>query len=163
VSIVTLKPASELMPQVQRVVSHVSAQLEQLLPDAEIAHIGATAIPGALTKGDVDLAVRIPPGEFQSAVDALNAHFRIKQPENWTPHFASFGDDDGYELPLGIQLVVKDSEDDVFIFLRDYLISNRDALAEYNRLKLQHAKQGPGGYWQAKNSFLAKILAARQQ
>ena len=29
-----------------------------LLPAAEVEHVGATAVPGALTKGDVDLAFR---------------------------------------------------------------------------------------------------------
>ena len=29
------------------------------MPRAEVEHVGATAVPGALTKGDVDLLVRV--------------------------------------------------------------------------------------------------------
>ena len=91
----------------------------------------------------------------------MGAHYVIKQPENWTPNFASFGDDSGYELPLGIQLVARDSDADIFTFLRDHLLSNPAALAEYNRLKVQHAEQGADAYWEAKHAFFTKLLASR--
>lgn len=158
---ISLKFAGELMPNVQRVLARVTPQVRQLLPDAEVDHIGATAIPGAVTKGDIDLVVRVAPAAFKASVEILSAHFEIKQRENWTPDFASFGDDSGYDLPLGIQLVVKESESDFLTFLRDHLISNPPALAEYNQLKVQHAPEGVEGYWRAKNAFFAQILAAR--
>ena len=158
---VNLKTADELKPQVQRVLSQVAAQLEALIPGTELHHIGATAIPGALTKGDIDVLLRVSGTRFQTVVDRLKRHFTIKQPANWTPGFASFGDDTSFELPLGVQVVVKDAREDFLLFLRDYLISHPEALAEYNRLKMTHAAEGPEGYWKAKDRFLAKILASR--
>ena len=162
-SSLTLRAASDLLPQVQRVLARVTPQLRRLLPNAEIDHIGATAIPGAITKGDIDLVVRIAPAAFQAAVEILSAHFGIKQRENWTPAFASFGDDHGYPLPLGIQLVAKNAEPDFLTFLRDHLIWNPAALAEYNLLKVQHAADGADGYWQAKHAFISKILPAHNR
>lgn len=161
-SSIVLKTVSELMPQVRRVFKRVEAQLRTLLPEADIEHIGATAMPNAVTKGDIDVLVRVPQAALQGTIDVLRLHFSIKQPENWTPNFASFGDDSGYELPLGIQLVVRNSDADSFIFLRDYFILSPDALTEYNRLKLRHAADGAEAYWSAKNSFFSKILASRQ-
>ena len=38
-----------------------------LIPVAEVEHVGSTSIPGALTKGDVDLLVRVHAGEFDAA------------------------------------------------------------------------------------------------
>src|SRR5687767_7256372 len=102
----------------------VFAQLATLLPNAELHHIGATALPGALTKGDVDVLVRVAPAQFPAAVAALRRHFAVKQPDNWTAAFASFGDDTGHELPLGLQVVVKDAPEDFLLFLRDYLRTN---------------------------------------
>ena len=160
-ALINLKTADQLKPQVQRILGQVFAQLEALLPEAELHHIGATAIPGALTKGDVDVLVRVPGARFQVVVDRLKRHFTIKQPANWTPEFASFGDDTSFELPLGIQVLVKDAKDDVLLFLRDYFISHRYALAEYNRLKMTHAAEGSEGYWKAKDKFLAEILVSR--
>jgi GrpB-like predicted nucleotidyltransferase (UPF0157 family) len=158
---VNLKPVSELLPQTERLLSRVMVQLAALLPDAELHHIGATALPGAVTKGDVDLLVRVSPALFPAAVESLRRHFAVKQPDNWSAAFASFGDDTGHELPLGIQVVVKDSEEDFLLFLRDYLIANPDALAEYNRLKRAHALDGADGYWKAKDAFFSQILRRR--
>ena len=56
---IVLKSATDLAPNVQHVVAKLNASLRPLLPTAEIEHIGATAIPGALTKGDLDVMVRV--------------------------------------------------------------------------------------------------------
>jgi GrpB-like predicted nucleotidyltransferase (UPF0157 family) len=158
---IILQMADDLAPQVEGILDRVFARLRVLVPDAELHHVGATAISGSLTKGDVDVLVRVSPARFQATVDALRGQFAVKQPMNWTSDFASFGDDTGYELPLGIQVFVRDSSGDFLLFLRDYFIANRDALADYNRLKMAHADEGPEGYWKAKDAFLAKILASR--
>jgi uncharacterized protein len=47
-----------------------------MVPEAEIEHIGATSVPGALTKGDVDLLVSVPAERFGAAVAALEAGTR---------------------------------------------------------------------------------------
>jgi GrpB-like predicted nucleotidyltransferase (UPF0157 family) len=157
---ILLRSADDLLPQVECILDRLSGQIRSLLPNAELYHIGATAIPGALTKGDVDVLLRVSPDRFAATVDALLPHFQIKQQVNWSAEFASFGDDTGYELPVGIQVVATGSELDFLLFLRDYLIANREALEEYNRLKLVHSADAEL-YWQAKNDFFARILATR--
>jgi GrpB-like predicted nucleotidyltransferase (UPF0157 family) len=159
-----LRPVSDLMPQVESILDHVLPQLRALLPEAEVHHIGATAMPfpGAMTKGDVDVLVHVSAAMFPAAVAVLRQHFQVKQPENWTSEFASFGDDRAYALPLGIQVVVKGSKDDFLLFLRDYFNSNPHVILEYSRLKIRHAGEGQEKYWQAKDAFLANILAARE-
>jgi GrpB-like predicted nucleotidyltransferase (UPF0157 family) len=160
---ITLKAVEDLLPEVNRVVSRLSDRLRSLVPDAEFHHIGATAIAGALTKGDVDVLLRVSAQRFQATVDVLSAHFAIKQPSNWTAEFASFGDDAGYQLPVGIQVKVKDSDSDFLLYLRDYFRSRPAALREYNQLKVAHANEGREGYWRAKDGFLAGILASRNR
>jgi len=160
---VPIRPVSELQPTVERILAGVYAQLAALLPDAEVHHVGATAIPGALTKGDVDLLVRVSSARFPTAVQVLKRHYAVKQPGNWTATFASFGDDAAHQLPLGIQVVVAGSEYDFFLFLRDYLIAHHAELEEYNRLKTGHAPEGPEGYWEAKNRFLERVLKSRPE
>jgi GrpB-like predicted nucleotidyltransferase (UPF0157 family) len=158
---VPLKPVSEYAPVVERMLGLVCPQLCALLPDAEVHHIGATSVPRCVTKGDVDLLLRVRPSCFPATVELLKSHFAIKQPENWTPEFASFGDDTSHELPLGVQVVVRESNTDYLLFLRDYLCCHEEALREYNRLKMAHAVEGPEGYWRAKNQFFEKLLALR--
>ena len=158
----TLKTAQELAPLVDIILREVSAELATLLPRAEFHHIGATALPHALTKGDIDVLLRVPASEFGAAVEVLRQHFAIKQPENWDPYFASFGRDSSYALPLGVQLVVKDSEADFFLFIPDYFVSIPESLAEYNRVKSTASTGSAAEYWAAKNRLLARIVALRK-
>ncbi len=158
---IELKTVEELGSEVKIALSGIIAKLGHLFPDAELHHIGATAIPGSLTKGDVDVLLRVSGTQFRTVVDTLRQHFSIKQVSNWTPEFASFGDDSRYVLPVGIQVVVRDSSLDIFLFLRDYFVSHRDALIEYNHLKQIHAAEGEKAYWGAKNEFLEKIMTLR--
>ncbi len=160
---ISLQSADQLRPQVERILRGVMAQLRALVPDAELHHIGATALPGALTKGDVDVLLRVPAPRFSAAVAALRPYFAVKQPDNWTAGFASFGDDTGHELPLGVQVVAEESASDFLLFLRDYLSAHAEALAEYNRLKAAHAAEGPDAYWRAKDVFLSRILDQRNR
>src|SRR5688572_24200981 len=127
---VVLSPVADLTPRIERVLQRILPQLAALIPNAEVHHIGATAIPGSITKGDVDILIRVSAEHFASALESLRENFSVKQPENWTAEFASFGDDAEYELPLGIQLVVMGSTDDFFLFLRDYFIAKPAALEE---------------------------------
>ncbi len=159
---VNLKPVTEFAPIVEKILQQVFVKLRDLLPEAELQHIGATAVPGSITKGDIDVLIHISRERFENAVEVLKQHFAVNQPENWTATFASFGDDCGYELPLGIQVAVKNSEDDFLLFLRDQLISNPELVAECNYLKRTYAPKGRQEYWKAKDEFFQKILASRK-
>ncbi len=153
--------SKDLKPVVEANLPAIAARLAALLPKAEFHHVGATAICGALTKGDVDVLLRVEQADFTSAVSVLRRHFAIKQPENWTESFASFGDDDAYPFPLGVQLMVRDSESDFMLFLHEYFSSNAVRLAEYNRIKTESAPLGPDAYWRAKDRYLSAILQSR--
>jgi GrpB-like predicted nucleotidyltransferase (UPF0157 family) len=153
-----LATSEDLAPKVERVLERLAPAVRALAPDVPWHHIGATAIPGSLTKGDVDLVLRVPAERFPAIVELLRHRFAIKQPENWTSDFASFGDDNGYELPVGIQVVVMDTNQDFFLFLRDYFTLNPVALDRYNELKRSHVGGGPEAYWKAKDQFLSQIL-----
>ena len=135
----------------------------ELVPGAAVEHVGATAVPGALTKGDVDVLVRVGEAEVPAAVEALSRQYAIHQPHNWTPTLASFTDPDAADLPVGIQLVVRGSDADKFFGpFRDALISSDTLLAEYNELK-----RGLDGleyelYTERKGRFIERVLAHAQ-
>ena len=151
-----------LQNQIDRVLARVIAELASLCPGTEWHHIGATAIPTAITKGDVDILLRTSQERFSDTISALKRRFVIKQPENWTATFASFGNDTDYELPLGIQVVVADSADDFLLYLHDYFASNPQAVINYNDLKRQSSLLGHEAYWRAKDTFFTNILAQRE-
>jgi GrpB-like predicted nucleotidyltransferase (UPF0157 family) len=153
--------SDNLAPVLQVYLPAISARLSELLPKAEFHHVGATAIPRAVTKGDVDVLLRVEQVDFPSAVGVLRSRFEIRQPENWTAVFASFGDDSSYPFPLGVQLVVRDSEADFFLFLHEYFTSDFAHLSEYNRIKTESAPRGSEEYWKAKDRYLSSILASQ--
>lgn len=151
--------SDDLKPIAAEVLAKVGARIAAALPDVEVHHIGATAIAGALTKGDLDVVLRVGSQDFAAATEKLRAVFDVKQPENWTPYFASFGSDSDFALSVGVQLVIENSEADFFLFARDYLASHPEALAAYNQLKRNFSGLGPEAYWAAKERFFAEIIA----
>ena len=152
------RPQRELWPIVDRAFQLYSREIRILVLSAQVEHVGATAIPGSLTKGDLDLLVRVPRGAFSVAVDALRGRYAIDQPADWTEAFASFGEEDG-ELPVGIQLVVAGSNVDItFRLLRRLFRTRPDLVEQSNELKRRFEDGDPGAYARAKQELLEAQL-----
>jgi GrpB-like predicted nucleotidyltransferase (UPF0157 family)/GNAT superfamily N-acetyltransferase len=145
--------------QVESVLAELRTELQALLPATQVEHIGATALPGGLTKGDVDVNVRVEPDEFADVVTALSARFDTAQPQNWTETFASFSDE-RCGLPVGIQVTARGSDDDFLVAARDRLRADPALRRKYDQLKQETAPAGRAAYWQAKNDFLRQIRSA---
>jgi GrpB-like predicted nucleotidyltransferase (UPF0157 family) len=134
-------------------------QVLRLLPDAEVEHVGATSVPGALTKGDLDVLVRVHASEFARAVAVLRNAYAIHQPHNWTPTLASFHDPASSAPPVGVQLVVaRSASDALFGPFRDALIADPALLAEYNELKLRLDGESYERYTTTKGAFVEDVL-----
>ncbi len=63
--------------------------MREQVPDADVQDMGSTAIPGVLTKGDVDVNVRVAGEDFGRLIEFLRLRFTVHQPENWDDGFAS--------------------------------------------------------------------------
>ena len=141
---VRIRPAGELRVVVAAAIARHSARIGAALPGVEIEHVGSTAIPGALTKGDLDLLVRVPAERFDVAVAALRDLYAIHQPENWTPTYASFVDGASHDPPVGVQLAVAGSADDaLFAPFRDALIADPALLRALQRVEAQPRRCRP--------------------
>src|SRR5712692_8771334 len=154
---VRLRPVTEVAPLADEVVAEVATELRALLPDCDVEHIGATALPDGVTKGDVDVNIRVPASSFERVVEMLTARFAVAQPQNWSPTYASFSDPDR-ALPLGLQVTVIGSPDDFLVMLRDLMRSDPVLRQDYERCKTQAARLGRRGYWEAKNRMLQDLL-----
>lgn len=142
----------------EQVVAGFRRDFARVLGDAEVHHIGATAMPFGHTKGDVDVNVRLGEERFADVVAALRKQCEVAQAQNWTPTYASFAIG-RYALPLGVQVTVIGSADDFLLVLRDRMKSNPELLRDYDERKLRAAARGERAYWRAKNDFLRMILA----
>jgi GrpB-like predicted nucleotidyltransferase (UPF0157 family) len=159
---VPLVDLADVVAAAEAIVDAFGLVARRLLPYAEVHHIGATALPTGLTKGDVDVNIRIGPDGFARAVDVFRRHYEPAQEHNWTPTYASFKAD-SYPLPLGIQVTVIGSPDDFLLALRDTMLTRPAVLDEYSECKRRAAALGPDAYWDAKDRFLTALRSIEDE
>jgi GrpB-like predicted nucleotidyltransferase (UPF0157 family) len=156
---VRIRPEQEIRDAVAAAFEAHRTRLRARLPEAEMEHVGSTSIPGALTKGDLDLLVRVGAAEFDAAVRMVRGMYDVHQPENWTPSYASFVDPEATYPPVGVQVVVRGSDDDrLFGPFREAMIADPALLAAYNRFKLEHDGEDYERYTDAKAVFVEQVL-----
>ena len=127
--------------------------LERRVPGAEILHVGSTAVPGTLTKGDLDVAVRVDAHRFAAAAETLS---RVAPPNPGSTSddtFRAFACD-AAEPPTGIQLVVRGTRLDRFHRWRDRLRSDGALRERYDALKRAHDGGPTAAYRRAKAAFI---------
>jgi len=142
----------------QRSFARIASDVSSILPDAEIEHVGATAVLGCLTKGDLDVLVRVTPADFPLAVRALDATLRRSLRNDSTSDYIEYDfDRDGRSA--SIQLVVAGCwHDRRFRQLKSALASDGEALARYNELKRYHEGLTMTDYRIAKVAFIDALL-----
>ena len=133
-------------------------RLSKLLPEAECHHIGGTSVAGALTKGDLDIQVRVRAEELPRADAILAKHYDRNITSTLTPTFSSFKDDRA-DPPLGIQVTAIGGPEDHFVALRDYLVAHPEANERYNRLKRSFEGASMDEYRAAKSAYIASLLS----
>ena len=151
-----LRAVESLAGEVELVLAELRGELSTIAPDVCVEHIGATSMPDGITKGDVDVNLRVAAERFDSLVASLSARFDVAQPQNWSGTYASFSDA-RRGLPLGIQVTVTGSDDDFLVDLRDRMLENPDLRCRYDAVKRANASAGRDAYWHAKDDFLRRL------
>ena len=142
----------------ERLFDEVKPVLDAILPPtAKVLHVGATSIPGCLTKGDLDIVVRVDPNDFAAAEATLAARFARNLGSTRTRDFAAF--EDSCRTPhLGIQLTANGGVFDMFHRFTAALLADPALVQRYNALKLAQAGQPMDSYRTAKDAFIAQVL-----
>ena len=141
------RPAAELWPLVDRAFQRHSREIRVLVPSATVEHVGATSVPGLLTKGDLDLLVRVPPGEVDAAVEALQRRY------------PGLVDESDPQLPVGIEVVAEGSDRAHRVLeLRRRFRGDPVLVARANDLRRQFAGGDAGEYEVAKQALYASVL-----
>jgi GrpB-like predicted nucleotidyltransferase (UPF0157 family) len=105
----------------------VSKSLKAILPaTADTRHIGATAIPGCLTKGDLDIVIRVPADNFDDADSILASRFARNHGSIRTEAFSAF-EDPSTHPHLGVQLTTIDGPLDFFHLFVEALWQSLDS------------------------------------
>jgi GrpB-like predicted nucleotidyltransferase (UPF0157 family) len=148
----------EIRVRVAAIFARRRAELEELLPGARIEHVGSTAVPGSLTKGDLDICMIISGEEFERASRVLAERFEIHQPENWSATLASFTAPSEDGIDVGVQLVPAGSADELhFVGWRDRLRADPELRSRYDELKRRHQDGGMDAYRAAKERLILAL------
>jgi GrpB-like predicted nucleotidyltransferase (UPF0157 family) len=152
---IALGREAEIRGRVAGIFARRRAGVEGMLPGARIEHVGSTAVPGSLTKGDLDICVIVSGDEFERASHVLAEGFEIHQPENWSATLASFTAPSEQGIDVGVQLVPAGSPDERhFVGWRDRLRADPELRARYDELKRRHQADGMDAYRAAKEQLI---------
>lgn len=142
--------SDDLWHTAQKAYQKERAAILKLLPDADVQHVGSTAVPHSLTKGDLDIQIRVSIDGFKEAVLHLGHRYHENHPELWTLDFALFHEYENSEIPVGIVLTVKDSKFDEFYKVRDLFLASPRLVEQYNAFKMRYEGKREEEYKQAK-------------
>ncbi|MGK3628176.1 GrpB family protein, partial [Acinetobacter sp. A11] len=131
--------------------------ISALLPFAKIEHIGSSAIPNAISKGDLDIYIEVMSEQFEFAIEQLKTLNFIEKQNTLRTHelcmLESLNNDD-----VAFQIVVTDSVFTFFLTFKNKLISSPTLVNEYNQLKLQCSHLDPDQYRTIKSDFINRVL-----
>lgn len=153
-----LKKYEEYSENVNNIFNLLAKEIKSLLPEARIEHIGSSAIPGSISKGDLDVFVGVDQPHFEQALVLIKSlDFYEKQGTFRSDHLCMLMTDK-FNYDVAIQLVSNGSEFEDFLRFRDLLKNNNELLKEYNEVKLMAQSLDENEYRQKKNVFIEKIL-----
>ena len=151
---VTFIRTEEISEKITELFTSERQKLSELFPDADIEHVGGTSIPRSISKGDLDINVRVASKDFDETIKIFTTLYEINQPENWAEGYASFKDD---SRELGIQVTIVGSLGDFFVAQREYLKDHPEAVSELNMLKEKFEGKDMNEYRKAKGAFFEKL------
>lgn len=154
-----LRPGADFLDMARVILRHERDRLAVLLPNPhELVLIGGSSLPLALTKGDVDLHLRVPVDAFPPVVTALNDIYEVVHPEIWQTTLATFAVEAA--LPTGMAVTPAGSEHDLR-FTRSWqrLAEDPALVVAYNDLKVRH-RDDPGEYERQKSAFFDSLASS---
>jgi uncharacterized protein len=149
--------SDDLLAEAAWVRDEVEQALRLLGVPGELVLTGALSVAGALTKGDVDLHLRVEPRSFESVVACLRVAYPVGSPHSWAATLAVF--DVPGPRPTGLAVTPVDSEHDLrFRLAWEALRRDPGLLAEYNALKA--ASTGTEEYEAHKSRFFSSVTGS---
>lgn len=133
-------------------------EIKGLLPDAVVEHIGASSIPMAVSKGDLDIYVGVHGNEFEKSLALLSTlGFKEKTDTLRTRELCML--ESTSNIDVALQVVAKGSEFECFLEFRDKLRANPELVEQYNELKMSCEGLSQEVYRKKKSAFVECVLA----
>ena len=133
----------------------LQSEILAVLPSAQVEHIGSSSVPGAISKGDLDIYIGVDSQAHESAVQALiDCGYKEKSDTLRTPELCMLV----AQEDVGLQVVATGSQYEFFIRFRDILRSKPDLVRKYNDLKLSCSGFSEEQYRAIKSGFIEEVL-----
>ena len=140
----------------------IAKEVRELLPNATVEHIGASSIPGAVSKGDLDVFVGVDRDSLERAVTLLEDNgYRVK-PNTLRNESLCMLEIGCYECPVALQVVENGSEFEMFLTFRDVVRNSDELLREYNQMKHLCEGMSESCYRAKKSEFIEEVLNSLQ-
>lgn len=150
----------QIVSDIARVYRLQARLIRSLIPRSTIRHIGSTAIPHSITKGDIDLLISVGSEHFGEAEHILSEQFKRNRTSGRSPTFSAFKSSFG-GYPIGIQLVTRGSRDECEFRTVQAWLARSASVRKYNKLKRKFEGKSASAYRKAKARFIAPILRER--
>jgi GrpB-like predicted nucleotidyltransferase (UPF0157 family) len=129
-------------------------EVQKLLPKARVEHIGASAVPNAVSKGDLDIFIGVT--DLEHAVASLKIlDYSEKQNTLRTDDLCML---ESLSEDVALQVVANDSEFEDFLHFREKLREDPKLVEEYNHLKRSCEGFNQDKYRKIKSEFIERIL-----
>ncbi len=152
-----LLPSEQYQPKAEELYLAVREEILALVDGARVEHIGSSAIPGSLSKGDVDVCVVVTTSSHSQTVATLEkAGYMAKGETLRTSELCMLQSQSHKDLAL--QVIAEGSEFEFFIKFRDALRNDASLVEAYNKVKLQYATSPAPAYRAAKDDFIKTVL-----
>ena len=149
-----LMPSEEVADLARAVLDEVNALLRRLHIEGSLELTGGSSTPGALTKGDIDLHLRVDPERFGAVLERLDEALSRINLHAWADTLAVYGVEGDRPVELAVTPVGSE-HDRRFRLAWQRLRSEPTLLAEYNGLK--RAAAGTSRYDSHKSDFFTRI------
>ncbi|MFA0159453.1 GrpB family protein [Vibrio sp. 10N.261.46.A3] len=156
-------PAEQYQAACNELFVRYERDIKTLIPNARVEHVGASSIPFAVSKGDLDIFVGVELSELSELEDAIERlttlGFNEKLDTLRTPELCMLESTSADDVAL--QVVANGSEFECFLRFRDKLRANPALVQQYNTLKMSCEGWSQEKYRAKKSAFIQHVLALK--
>lgn len=150
-------PAEQYQAACNELFIRYERDIKKLTPNARVEKVGASSIPFAVSKGDLDIFVGVELGELEDVIERLTIlGFNEKLDTLRTPELCMLESTSSDDVAL--QVVANGSEFECFLRFRDKLRANPELVQQYNTLKMSCEGWPQEEYREKKSDFIEHVL-----
>ena len=154
-----LFPATEYQQNATELFEKYKSEILSLTPNAIVEHIGSSAIPHAISKGDLDIYIEVTAQQFSRTIEQLKTlGFKEKLNTLRTDELCML-ESQASDEDVAFQIVVTGSKFTNFLIFRDRLRNSAQLVHQYNELKQNCMGLSPDEYQQIKAEFIDRVLS----